>query len=359
MKNKRFVLLATCASPLLLASGLPREKVSFAPGEGVSLTKTFSVEGKLELDEMEVLMNGEANPMMPSMEMSMTWDQAIKIADQYVKLGDGRPAELTRHFEDIAQEIDMEMSMEMMGQTNDQNAKGTGTSDLEGKTITFHWDEGSEEYAASFAEGTEGEEDLLEGLIEDMDLRMLLPADEVAEGDEWDIPTSALVDLFAPGGDLKWDVEMEGGDAMSMGGGDPETMSNLRDMFGESVKGTATARYAGTRSVDGTSGTFAVIELKIDIESANDLTEKIEEAMAESLPEGVDVSLESVDMEFTFAGGGELVWDLRGGHMKSLAIEGDVTIGMDMAMTMNVGEEMSMEMSMQMSGTISETVEIE
>ena len=101
-----------------------------------------------------------------------------------------------------------------------------------------------------------------------------------------------------------------------------------------------------------------VIELAIDIESANDLSDKVEEMNAEQA-EGIEFSIESMDLAFTFEGGGELLWNLRGGHVHSLGLQGDVTIGMDMSMTMNMGQEMNLEMSMDMSGTIEEKVETE
>ena len=48
-----------------------------------------------------------------------------------------------------------------------------------------------------------GEAELLTNLDEDMDLRALLPAKEVAKGDAWDIDTKSLKSLLLPGGDLK------------------------------------------------------------------------------------------------------------------------------------------------------------
>lgn len=357
MKHHRIALLAICASPLLLASGLPLDKVSFTPAEGSTLTKTFKLEGKFEMDDMQVLLNGEENEMMPSIEMSMGWDQLIEVSDKYGKVEGGRPAKLTRTYKDISQDMKMEMSMEMMGQAQDQDMTGSGESKLEGKTVNFAWDDGAEEYAATFAEGSEGDEDLLAGLTEDMDLRLLLPTEEVSDGAEWDIAPAKLVDLFAPGGDLKWDISMNGEQAMSMGPGNPEMMSDMRDMLGEAVRGTATGHYSGMREIDGTK--YGVIGIAIDIQSSNDLSDKFKEMMGDQLPQGVDVDIENIDMDFTFEGSGELLWDVAAGHVHSFELSGDVTLAMDMAMSMNVGQEMRMEMSMDMSGTIKQKVAVE
>ena len=81
--------------------------------------------------------------------------------------------------------------------------------------------------------------------------------------------------------------------------------------------------------------------------------------MLEGQPPGVEIDLESVDMEFTFEGSGELLWDLRGGHAVGFDLQGDVTLGMDMAMSVSSGQEMSFEMSMDMSGTVVQKLETE
>ena len=360
MNKTNYALLGALPLAALLSLALPREQVSFAPEEGSSLTKHFSTSGEVMLDDMQVLINGEENDMMPSMEMTMSWDQTIDVVDSYTSMDEGRPGVLSRTFEGIDQDVEVEASMEMMGQSEDQGTSGAGSSDLEGKTVVFTWSDDEAGYTPAFAEGSEGDEELLGGLTEDMDMRKLLPSGDVSEGDQWDLEPAALADVMAPGGDLRLDLEMDemGGDPMGTGG-NAEMISQMHEMFDENTEGTAIARYIGTRDVDGTP--CRVIEVEFDLESSRDMTEKMEEMMAEQAPEGmeVDMELESFDLEFTFEGQGELLWNSASNHVHSMKLEGDVTVMLDMAMSIDMGEALQIEMTMDMSGEVSQKLTTE
>jgi hypothetical protein len=354
--NKARLVALTAASALaasaLLSLAMPREKVAFSPAEESTFTKHFVTSGEFVLDDMNVLLNGEANDMMPTMEMTMSWSQAVKVVDRYSEVADGRAGVLRRTFEEIAQEIEMEMTMEMMGQSQDQDATGTGTSELEGTTVVFTWNDEDSEYESAFDEDSEGDEELLEGLVEDMDLRSLLPSGDVAEGDEWDIELSSLSKIMAPGGDLHLDIEMDDMQDPMGTGGNAEMMSNMNEMFGEHTSGTSVGRYAGTREVDGV--TCRVIEFKFDLESSNDLTAKMEDMMSGQAPEGMDMELESFDGEATFEGEGELLWNATSNRVHAMRLRGDVTLFISMAMSMDMGEKLDIKMTMDMSGEVSQ-----
>jgi hypothetical protein len=338
-----------------LAFAPKADTIQFAPSDGTTVTKTFTNVMKFGLDDMSMLMNGEDSPMTPQMEMDMEMTSIITVSDEYVSVSDGRPTELSRTFDTITQEMDIAVSVEMMGETQDEDMGGSGSSELEGKTVVFSWDDEAEEFDISFADD-EGDEELLANLIEDMDLRVLLPDGEVSEGDAWDIPLPGLVDILAPGGDLKLDIEMEGQE-MGMGP-DPAMMANMREMLADMLEGEATATYVGTRDIDGT--TVAVIELEIEIDTARDMSELIEEMMEQQGVEGMEMNIDRVDVEFALETSGELLWNVGAGHVHSLSLEGEVAVAMDMEMGMDMGgQELSFEMSMEMSGTILTTVETE
>jgi len=354
MKHTKQLTLAAIAVPALLAFAIPGDSVSFAPEESTTITKTFRMSGSFSLDDMSMLMNGMDPGMMPAMEMDMTIEQTVRVTDVYEAMRAAMPEKLTRTFEEIGTEMEFEISIDMMGETNDQSADGSGSSELEGLTVVFVWDEDAEEYDKSFEDG-EGDEDLLEGLLEDMDLRVLLPEDDVAEGDTWEIELSRLPDLFAPGGDFSLDIEMDG--ETMPGGPDPAMMSNFREMLGDLLEGDATATYKGSRDEDGVR--VGVIDFEIDIDTARDMSDLLSEMM-DQMPEGVEMELQQVDIEFTFAGSGTLLWNLAAGHLHSFQMDGEAAITIDMGMTMDMaGEEMTMEMSMSMSGTLSQSVEVE
>jgi hypothetical protein len=364
MKHSQTLLVAGLAAalPALVAFSptdlLPRvEKLSFAPGEGSSLTKTFKNTMSFGLDDMSMLMNGEENPMMPEIEMDMEVVASTTVTDDYVTMGPGRPAVLKRTYDEIGSEMNMEMVVEAMGQSQEESPSGAGTSELEGETVIFTWSDEDDEFKVSFPDDEGGDDDLLENLIEDMDLRVLLPDGEVAEGDSWDIPLAGMVDVLSPGGDLKLDVDMDGAGA-GLGGPPPEMMSNMREMFGDMLEGSATATFSSTREVDGV--TVAVVDIEIEIDTARDMSEFLEGVMGDEMPEGMDFSLDRVDLEFALEAKGELLWNISAGHIYSLNLEGDAAIAMDMEMGMDFGgQSMSMEMSMEMSGTMQTSVTVD
>jgi hypothetical protein len=64
------------------------------------------------------------------------------------------------------------------------------------------------------------------------------------------------------------------------------------------------------------------------------------------------MEVQSVDVELTMQGEGELVWDVAGGHFASLSLSLDSTSVVDTATAMNMGgTDMELEQSMEMSGT--------
>ena len=71
MKNFSLTLLGLLAAPLLLSALPTRDTLSFAPARGASVSMTYEVINEMSMDDMAVLINGEENPMMPSIEMNM------------------------------------------------------------------------------------------------------------------------------------------------------------------------------------------------------------------------------------------------------------------------------------------------
>jgi len=360
MKYPRTRVLAALALglPCLLAFQPTAERIAFAPSEGSTVTKVFTNTMNFGLDDMSMLMNGEENPMMPEIEMDMQVVQTITVSDTYDKMGSGRPALLTRSFDEIGSDFELDMTIDVMGTTEEQSPTGSGTSPLEGRSVIFEWNEEEEDFEARWPEEFEGEDtEMLENLVEDMDLRGLLPEGDLAEGESYDIALINLVDLLAPGGDLKVEVDMEGlgGGA---GGPDPELLTNMRELLGDMLEGSAQGTL---REVRGSGDErVAVIALEINIDAAKDMSEFLSDMMSEEMPEGMEFSLDRVDVEFALETTGEMLWHIGAGHVQSLSLEGDSAAAMDMEMGMDFGgQSMTMEMSMEMSGTMEITVETE
>ena len=356
MKYQKSLLVAALAAPALLAFVAPADKIAFAPSEGASLTKTFTTSGTFQLDDLSVNVGGM--DQAPDMEMTISWAQNVAVTDTYQTTKDGAPAKLRRTYDELGQELEVDVVVDMSamgGDTQEDGTSGSGSSELEGKTVNFVWDEDEDSYKKSFHE-EEGDEDLLEGILEDMDLRALLPSEEVSEGDEWSIDLAGLTSILAPGGDLKIELEMDDGEEMN--GPDPSELADMNELMKDLLDGEATGKYVGMREVDGTK--YGVCEIDIKIDTAKDMTDMLEEMMADEMPEGMEVSFDRMDLELTLESKGELLWDMRGGHVHAFSIEGDIMIVLDMGMSMDMGgQEMAMEMSMEMSGTLGQEVSVE
>lgn len=347
MKRNQVLLAGLAlASPLLFAFDPTADKVAFTPAEGTSLTKTFKLSQDFALDDMSMQMNGEDMPM--EMEMSMKLTQTTAVTDTYDKLAEGKPAKLTRLYKDASMEMQVESKTSAMGQNSEQDAKGEGTSKLKDKIVTFTWDADSGAYTKKYDEEAKGEDEWLPSLVEDMDLRGLLPDKEVSVDDEWTADNAIVADLFAAGGNWQWNVEMEGVD--SPGGPSPEMMTDLRELLGDSLDGDVTCKFVGSKEVDGVS--YLAINVTIKIGSKTDMAEFMTDQMSKAeVPEGVTIEVSKMDMDTTMEGKGTLLWDGKAGLMHSFEYEGEFTMIMDMGMDIDAfGQQMKNDMHMEMSG---------
>jgi hypothetical protein len=353
MKTKHILLSGLAlATPFLLSMEPRGDSVAFAPAEGSSNTKTFVLHQNFTLDDMTMSMNG--NDMGMQMEMDVKTHQSITVADTYTKMEGAKPIKLTRTYKDGSTGLTTESAVSVQGSEQDMDAEGEGTSQLNDLTVIFSWDDEKSEYTKAYDEESDGEAEWLTDLVEDMDLRGFLPTGEVAVDDEWMADSSVLASTFAPGGNLQWDIEMDG--EAASGGPDAQMMSNLGSMLGDSLEGEVKCKYVGKKESEG--GEYLVIEITVNIDSVTDMTELVEAEMAEQeLPEGVEIAVSRMDMELHMEGKGTLMWDAKAGHIHSFTYAGDTSMVMDMDMDINaMGQEMSNTMHMEMSGEMDMTV---
>jgi hypothetical protein len=344
-KMQRNSLPIAVLAPVLLAASWALDKPSYAPKAGNTVTKSYTVEGELELEDMSLEVNGQdVSAMAGQMEMAMKTQMKLIVTDTYEAMGSDRPAKLKRAFDEISSNTHVSQSNPMMG---DQESDIPLTSELEGRTVVFTWDDAAADFETAFATD-EGDPELLTGLAEDLDLRGFLPPGDVAEGDTWQVPTEAVKHALAPGGDLRLRPETMG-EMMGM------DQFSQNDLVGE-LEGDFEATYAGTREEDGVQ--VAVIKLKIDATSAQDLTERmsgIREQMKEQVPEGVDVDVDisAFDSEYEYEAEGELLWNVEAGMAHALHLSGEVRVIMDISMSMTMAGqgEQAMEISQTLAGT--------
>lgn len=353
MNSNRTLLAGLTLAPALLALALPLEEIAFRPSDGMSLTRTVQATRNFSLDDMEMTMNGQPLPMDIQMEMDMSMAQKTVVTDVFGALADGRHTQLTRTFDELAQNGEFSVRMEMMPDGG-QDATIEGKSELEGKKVVFEWDAEASAYVPKF-EG-EGDAKLLDGLDEDMDLRALLPAAGVAEGETWPIDVKLLRSVLAPGGNLKiLPVEDESAESAMPG---MDNMTDFASMFQDLIEGEATGEFRGTRDIDGVA--CLVIGFKLDVRASADLTDQLAENVADSLPDGMgEVKVEHVDMDIEIEGEGQLYWNGAAGVAHSFELNGTMSLTMDMGFAISMGEQnMSMEQNLTMSGTFEDKIGI-
>ena len=338
----------TWTLPLIAAASLcalraPGDKLSFHPGSGTSLTRTYESRQEISLDEVEMTMNGQPFPTGTNEEMTMVQMQSLEIGDELAKVEDGTTQQLKRSFTKIHSSGEFTMNNPMMG--GEQNHSVAAKSELEGKTVVFDWSAAKEGYKKSFSpEGPDVK--LLEGLVEDVDFKAFLPAKaEVAEDESWSVDVASMKTVLLPGGNLalKPETEAEDSSQMNMFGDNPA------DAFGE-LEGEVKATYKGTRDVGGVA--CGVIALQFKVKSAQDMSDKVAAAMEKQSQAGVEISVDHMDVVLSLEGEGELLWDLRAGHASSFSMSAKVKNQIDMGMQIGMGEKnMAMERKMDMSGS--------
>lgn len=346
-------LLPAVGAGIALTAG-PGQEIAFRPEPGASVTKTFVISGAYELDELGVVVNGQdLAGMMPAIEMSLKQSTKIEVTDVYRAVENGRLLELARSFDALTVSVDMHVSPAPEGEMPGMDS----ASDLEGRTVVFHWNEEKGEYVPAFeGEASEGDAEMLEGLEEDMDLRVFLPEGEVEVGETWTVPLSELGSVIMPGGNLALRPTDMAADEGAMEKFE-ELFGDFGERFADMLEGDCTCTFKGTRKEDGKE--VAEIALEVGIATTLDLSEMLDElirtAIAESgVPEVPEFDIEGADLVLDFDGEGTLLWSLTAGRAHGFSLSGDATLGMDLVVGFEVeGERQDIDASIEFSGTMS------
>ena len=284
--------------PLSLAFALApvAEEPSFHAAEGTELVRTFTSETVLELDDMSVTLDGNDHTFGEP-ELSLEGASTRVVADVFGPPGEGRPQRLVRTFQTL-EGNQVESSTMPSGESGTEQT--ASSSELEDRVVAFVWDEDEGEYSVAFDDDGEEDGELLEGLVEDMDLRLFLPGEEVGEDDSWDVDVAAFRRINTPGG-----VNL-----VDEGSEDPERELEFERALDRGVDGELTATFRGLRDEAGRRVAVIAIEAEIETEAEQPQDRDDREVI-------VIVSL-SYDMQ------GELLWDMQGGHLFSFELSGAV-----------------------------------
>ncbi len=327
MRNDRTLFLSLSSLPLLALGGAPADTIAFAPEAKSSVTKTCLTDLEVSVSDFTLVLT-PADLEVPEMTVDTRWTRKVRVTDDYLSTKDGRPRELERTYDEIAFELECELTVDDQGNTGE--GSGAGTSEIAGKEVRFVWDEGDEDYDKSYV-GEEGDVDLLDGLAEDMDFRALLPEDEVDPEEEWEIAPTDFLATIVPGGDLGIEMELdppEGDPRLDIVGIDPRTSAELADFLGGDTSGEVTAKYGGTREEDGRK--LAVIDLEVDVASEKDATDTMTERWGDDpAGDGTELTMEKAAFGLELEGVGELVWDVGAGRIHSYRFQGDIHLTLE------------------------------
>ena len=313
----RLSVLALC----LFAEPGSLERVQFLPAEGSTLTKRFQQNWEMVLEDVRVFVDGEdwSRWVAPG-NLHTQLRQTVVVSDTYGKTEDGRPLSLDREYRQLSQELVATSRSGGFVGFGEALRDVSGSSDLEGTSVHFRWEDGA--YERAFQRVDAGSDSrLLQGLSEDMDLRALLPEGPVEAGDEWELELSHIPDLLTPGGSLSWNLE-QGGRTVLLGTAlDPALMADVRQLLDAALRGTATVTC--TRIEDG----LAELEYELRVGLDQDLAELTD--LANELLRGRSTLwsplVERLELRMSLKARGTAWWDLEAGRLHGLELSGSMT----------------------------------
>jgi hypothetical protein len=338
MKHLRLCAPALVISPLLLALAPRAESVSFHPDDGSSLSKDFEISLQISIGDVSLFADGQDVSGQVPDDLALALDVEVSITDEYVKTVDGKPLDLIRTFETL--------SAAWEGGAGGESDSGEVEefADLEDLRVRFEWNEKDGDYRISYHE-SEGDEELLQGLGIDMDMRALLPAGDVEVGDQWEVRGKALSSVFAFGSNLE---SMQAPDEIVAQIIEEEILPQLTAMAEEF---TFTCEFKGSRELEGTP--VSAIGLTLSGEGQMDIAGIIESALNAQVPDGMEfeLSISNAELAVLMQGKGELLWDQKLGAFRSMEMDSDLELIIDIEIDIDAGgQSQSMEAEIELLG---------
>jgi hypothetical protein len=325
---KHALPLSVCVPLFLFSFALPGGELRFAVPEKTKLAKVFDDKIRFHSTGIRMRVDGEdVDSPMSSVKVQLVDEVHFELSDVYGALKDGKPATLERTFDKLegkaTQHFELPEGAAQQGPPDMEHERSSG---LEGKTVRFTLGEDGE-YKAAFA-GDKADEELLEKLEEDMDLRRLLPTGAVEVDKSWEIDIHAFYAVLnVPGGRLKLKSKDE-----------PDDNGALGEQLEEHAKGKAKGTYKGQREVDGHKYAVVALEAEATSEGRRDESEKAPAAGA-------------TEMQIEYSVEGELLWDSEAGHIRSCKLESKIKMTMKSSRTIeHNGESHAIERISEFEG---------
>lgn len=291
----KLILALQCGFLGGTASGQELDTLVYQPPTGVDITRTVYYSEATECISESKSGGIELN-IHPGRQ-ALTREDRYVIRDSIVSLIDGQPKEFQRTFVDLSSS----WTKTFPGPAKPGHFEWKYRSRLQGRTVGFRWDGETGQYVNSLGDNQEESTVSVKGLVEDMDLRVLLPPSGRAKpGDKWKVDLTG--DVLPPWEELHFDIIYAGEE-------DSSEFSSWKEMIGfpaDKVECVTNCVYNGHRTEEGTR--VGMIGLKMDIERTSRRKEEI-----------------LVNQRELYHLEGELVWGIVRGRMLSLLLDGTVS----------------------------------
>jgi hypothetical protein len=276
------------------------EALRFAPAEGSSLQKHAHLEVEVQLQSLS----------MDDYELTgMSWPlvrlvTSARFSDSYARVETNRPLEYLRRFDEVGAYWEW--------QGDGSRTAIPGFDAWSGAEVSFDWNPDCKEYTRRLEKGTYRCGPALDRIVEDLDLRGLLPEDAVAVGAKWSVRGRPVLDALFGTTDLGLVAipEEQGFEKL------------LRDvLFRPFVE-------RGERVLE-LDCAFKAIEVRDDVRLADiglrlrdsgslDITSEVREVL-KSAPE-LSLDLDDFVVDWDLEGQGQLAWNLDAAHFGSLEL---------------------------------------
>jgi hypothetical protein len=297
-----------------------RELPVLAPAEGSSATRTVEVDFELEL--LSVTMQQGDQTQEIDVEQTQTYRQTWTATDTFGKSEDGRIRRLQRTYGDMA------ASMTNTSPEGDDSQEEA--SELDGKQVVFLWDAEAGEYRTEWAEGSEGDEVLLEDLQCDLDLSYLLPTSELEVDETFTLEASAFSGVLDFGGELHFRGEDEDDEKSSQQQALEQSVDNLT--------GDLTGTFKGLVEEEGRR--LYKLAFEFELVGNGEVSSEIEP------PEDAPVAMsgeETVSAEMSWKGTAELVFDLESKRLHSFSMDAELGVQLENKASLDIEGQGQME----------------
>lgn len=299
--------LLLCTSTALVGGSEP-VSLSYAPPAGSSLATNIEFELRTATTESYFVIQDER------IEADFLHEKYVsaqfEFVDALAEVDEGRPTEFTRTFTQLEAEREDEVSGEAAG--GDATSTNEYSSDLLDEVIAYSWDADEEEYESDLPDSRN--EDLLGmvwgGSAYDLTFACILPEGEVEVGDSWEVDAFLFGMLLV---DPYLEFGLVGDEDYAARGPRPARRGVLARADHDRaawLSGTIEASLSELREIDDRS--YAVIELEGELEG--DFPSEFEDDDSGALIYNTK--------RYEFSLEGEALWDIAGGHLRQLELEG-------------------------------------